>query len=101
MLKLYELWVKYLNSPVLVMLPLASTLKLVASVPVIEYVPAGDPRFREAYVAMLVNSLAAIVSDSVSSAVTVAADVKVSLSVSVIDQQMCHCQTSRFQCRTG
>ena len=84
MLKLYELWVKYLNSPVLVMLPLASTLKLAASVPVIEYIPAGDPGFRETYVAVLVNSLAAIVSDPVSSAVTVAVDVKVSLSVSVI-----------------
>ena len=84
MLKLYELWVKYLNSPVLVIFPLASPLKLAASVPVIEYVPAGDPGFREAYVAVLVNSLAVIVNDSVSSAVTVAVDVRVSLSVNVI-----------------
>ena len=84
MSKLYELWVKYLNSPVLVMLPLVSTLKLAASVPVIEYVPAGVPGFWAEYVAVLVNSLAAIVSESVSSAVTVAVDVKVSLSVNVI-----------------
>ena len=66
------------------MLPLASTLKLAASVPVSEYVPAGVPGLRVAYVAVLVNSLAAIVNASVSSAVTVAVEVKVSLSVSVI-----------------
>ena len=68
----------------LVKLPLVSTLKLAASVPVIEYVPAGVPGFCAAYVAVLVNSLAAIVNKSVSSAVTVAVEVSVSLSVRVI-----------------